>query len=151
MAPGAGAIYKPVVIVDRMAYVSGCVPFEGDGKLFSRGKVSSQVMMDIAKKAAALCAALASKFDALQTPDRTRDFRSLQVADIGSSDLRRQLPLHDRQVGAIAHLHASRAFQRYSQFDRGMGKRRVLRKFSWRGKENRGNDSNRTQPSNRTL
>ena len=56
-APSAGAIYKPVVIVDRMAYVSGCVPFEGEGKLFSKGKVKSQVPIEIAKKAAELCAA----------------------------------------------------------------------------------------------
>src|SRR5437868_15235545 len=56
-APSAGAIYKPVVIVDRMAYVSGCVPFESEGKLFSKGKVKSQVPIEIARKAAELCAA----------------------------------------------------------------------------------------------
>ena len=52
-----GAIYKPVVIDGTTAYVSGCVPFDGDKNLVSKGKVPSQVSMEEAKKAAALCAA----------------------------------------------------------------------------------------------
>src|SRR5258706_1299067 len=39
----AGAIYRPVVIDGATAYVSGCVPFDGDKNLVSQGKVRSQV------------------------------------------------------------------------------------------------------------
>jgi len=85
-APGAGAIYKPVVIVDRMAYVSGCVPFEGDGKLFSRGKVSSQVMMDIAKKAAALCAANVLRLVKREVGSLDRVERMVKVLGFVNSD-----------------------------------------------------------------
>ena len=52
-----GAIYQPVVIDGTTAYVSGCVPFDGDKNLASKGKVPSQVSLEDAKKAAALCAA----------------------------------------------------------------------------------------------
>src|SRR5947209_7367022 len=52
-----GAIYKPVVIDETTAYVSGCVPFDGDKNLVSKGKVPSQVTLEDAKNAAALCAA----------------------------------------------------------------------------------------------
>ena len=47
---------EPAVIIHRTLYTSGQVPFDGD-KLSSRGKVPSQVSVDEAAKAAALCAA----------------------------------------------------------------------------------------------
>lgn len=37
-APAAGGVYSPVVVVDRLAYVSGQVPFGPDGK-FLTGRV----------------------------------------------------------------------------------------------------------------
>jgi enamine deaminase RidA (YjgF/YER057c/UK114 family) len=52
-----GAIYKPVVVDGTTIYVSGCVPFDGDKNLVSKGKVPSEVSLDDARKAAALCAA----------------------------------------------------------------------------------------------
>jgi enamine deaminase RidA (YjgF/YER057c/UK114 family) len=52
-----GAIYKPVVIDGTTVYVSGCVPFDGDRNLVSKGKVRSQVSVEEAQRAAALCAA----------------------------------------------------------------------------------------------
>lgn len=54
--PGAGAIYRPVVVTGRTVYVSGAVPIAG-GQLASKGKVPSQVTLEDAKRAAALCAA----------------------------------------------------------------------------------------------
>jgi len=54
--PGVGAIYKPVVIDGTTIYTSGAVPFDGN-TLASQGKVPSQVPLEAAKKAAALCAA----------------------------------------------------------------------------------------------
>lgn len=54
--PAPGAIYKPVVVVGRIAYVSGAVPNDGE-QLVYRGKVPSEVSLEDAKKAAALCAA----------------------------------------------------------------------------------------------
>lgn len=54
--PGPGAIYKPVVIHGNTVYVSGAVPI-ANGKVASRGKVPSEVSLEEAQKAAALCAA----------------------------------------------------------------------------------------------
>ena len=53
--PPPGAIYKPVVVVGNIAYVSGAVPVEG-GTLTSKGKVASEVSLEEAQAAAALCA-----------------------------------------------------------------------------------------------
>ena len=53
----AGAIYRPVVVDGSTVYVSGCVPFDGDRNLASKGKVPSQVPLEAARRAAALCAA----------------------------------------------------------------------------------------------
>jgi enamine deaminase RidA (YjgF/YER057c/UK114 family) len=53
----AGAIYRPVVVDGTTVYVSGCVPFDGDKNLASKGKVPSQVPLEAARKAAALGAA----------------------------------------------------------------------------------------------
>jgi enamine deaminase RidA (YjgF/YER057c/UK114 family) len=44
-APPAGGVYSPVVIVDRMAYVSGQVPFGPDGK-FLTGRVGSDLTLE---------------------------------------------------------------------------------------------------------
>jgi enamine deaminase RidA (YjgF/YER057c/UK114 family) len=55
--PLPGAIYKPVVIDGTTVYVSGCLPMNGGRELTSKGKVPSQVSLEDAKKAAALCAA----------------------------------------------------------------------------------------------
>jgi enamine deaminase RidA (YjgF/YER057c/UK114 family) len=52
-----GAIYHPVVVDGTTAYVSGCIPFDGDKNLVSRGKVPTEVSLEEARKAAALCAA----------------------------------------------------------------------------------------------
>ncbi len=54
--PKPGAIYRPVVIDGTTIYVSGCVPFDGD-KLMYKGKCPSQVSLEDARKAAALCVA----------------------------------------------------------------------------------------------
>ena len=54
--PAAGAIYKPVVVHGNTVYVSGAVPVAA-GTLVSKGKVPSQVSLEEAQKAAALCAA----------------------------------------------------------------------------------------------
>lgn len=53
----AGAIYKPVIIDGTTAYVAGCLPFDGEKNLVSKGKVLSQVSVEAGQKAAALCAA----------------------------------------------------------------------------------------------
>ena len=50
----AGAIYRPVVIDGTTAYVAGCVPFDENQQLTSRGKVLSEVSLADAQKAAAL-------------------------------------------------------------------------------------------------
>ena len=55
--PKPGAIYKPVVVHGTTAYVSGAVPFDGDGNLVSVGKVGRDLDIEEAQKIAALCAA----------------------------------------------------------------------------------------------
>lgn len=50
-APPRGGVYKPVVIVGNMAYVSGHGPFLGDGKYLT-GKVGADLNLDAGKAAA---------------------------------------------------------------------------------------------------
>ena len=82
-----GAIYHPVVIDGTTVYVSGCVPFDGDKNLVSRGKVPSQVNLEDARKAAALCAAnvLRLVHQELGTLDKVE--RMLKVTGFVNSDL----------------------------------------------------------------
>ena len=54
---GPGAIYRTVVVDGTTVYVSGCIPNDGPDNLTSQGKVPSQVSLEAAQKAAALCAA----------------------------------------------------------------------------------------------
>ena len=49
------AIYKKIVIVDKMAYLSGHIPIDEDGKIM-KGKVGKDVDIDLAAKAARRCA-----------------------------------------------------------------------------------------------
>jgi enamine deaminase RidA (YjgF/YER057c/UK114 family) len=51
-----GKLVDPLSIAGDILYASGQVPFDGD-KLISKGKVPSQVNMEEATRAAALCAA----------------------------------------------------------------------------------------------
>jgi enamine deaminase RidA (YjgF/YER057c/UK114 family) len=85
-APSPGAIYKPVVVVDRMAYVSGCVPFEAEGKLFSKGKVRSQVSLEEAKQAAELCAANVLRLIKREVGSLERVERMVKVLGFVNSD-----------------------------------------------------------------
>jgi enamine deaminase RidA (YjgF/YER057c/UK114 family) len=52
-----GAIYRPVVIDGTTAYVAGCVPYDENNRLASKGKVPTEVSLEEAQRAAALCAA----------------------------------------------------------------------------------------------
>src|SRR5262245_3512869 len=49
--PKPGGVYKPVVIVGNMAYVSGHVSLKPDGSIMT-GRVGSEVDQDYGKKAA---------------------------------------------------------------------------------------------------
>lgn len=51
-----GKLVDAVVIIGDLVYASGQVPFDGD-VLVSKGKVPSQIDLEAATKAAALCAA----------------------------------------------------------------------------------------------
>ena len=55
-APKASGLYTPLVVSGSTAYLSGMVPLE-NGALKYSGKVPSQVSVDDATDAAALCAA----------------------------------------------------------------------------------------------
>ncbi len=52
----AAALYEPLVLDGTTLYASGAIPFEGE-TLVSQGKVPSQIAIEEARKAAALCAA----------------------------------------------------------------------------------------------
>ena len=82
----AGAIYRPVVIDGTTVYVSGCVPFDGDGNLVSKGKVPSQVSLEDARKAAALCAANVLRLVRQQVGSLDRVERMLRVTGYVNSD-----------------------------------------------------------------
>ena len=82
----AGAIYKPVVVDGTTIYVSGCVPFDGDGNLVSKGKVPSQVSLEEARKAAALCAANVLRLVRQELGSLDRVERMLRVTGYVNSD-----------------------------------------------------------------
>lgn len=81
-----GAIYKPVVVDGSTAYVSGCVPFDGDKNLVSRGKVPSQVPLEDACRAAALCAANVLRLIRQEVGSLDRVERMLKVVGFVNTD-----------------------------------------------------------------
>ena len=84
--PGVGAIYKPVVIDGTTVYTSGCVPFDGD-RLASKGKVPSQVPLEDARRAAALCAANVLRHVRRAVGSLDRIARVLKMVGYVNSDL----------------------------------------------------------------
>ena len=82
----AGAIYRPVVVDGTTVYVSGCVPFDGDKNLVSKGKVPSQVPLEAAKRAAALCAANVLRLVRQELGSLDRIERILRVTGYVNSD-----------------------------------------------------------------
>lgn len=82
----AGATYKPVVIDGTTVYVSGCVPFDGAQNLVSQGKVPSQVTLDDARRAAALCAANVLRLVRQEVGSLDRVERVLRVTGFVNSD-----------------------------------------------------------------
>ena len=82
----AGAIYRPVVVDGTTVYVSGCVPFDGDRNLASRGKVPSEVPLEAAQKAAALCAANVLRLVRQELGSLDRIDRVLRVTGYVNSD-----------------------------------------------------------------
>ena len=81
-----GAIYQPVVIDGTTAYVSGCVPFDGDKNLVSKGKVPSEVSREDATKAAALCAANVLRLIRQEVGSLQRVERILKITGFVNSD-----------------------------------------------------------------
>jgi enamine deaminase RidA (YjgF/YER057c/UK114 family) len=81
-----GAIYQPVVIDGTTAYISGCVPFDGDKNLVSKGKVPSQVSVEDATKAAALCAANVLRLIHQEVGSLSRVERFLKLTGFVNSD-----------------------------------------------------------------
>lgn len=84
--PLPGAIYKPVVIDGTTVYVSGCVPMDGARNLASWGKVPSQVSVEDAKRAAALCAANVLRLVRKEVGSLERVERVLRVTGYVNSD-----------------------------------------------------------------
>ena len=82
----AGAIYRPVVVDGTTVYVSGCVPFDGDKNLASKGKVPSQVPLEAAQRAAALCAANVLRLVRQELGSLDRIERVLRVTGYVNSD-----------------------------------------------------------------
>ena len=82
----AGAIYRPGVVGGTTHYVSGCVPVDGDKNLASKGKVPSQVSLEEAKKAAALCAANVLRLVRQELGSLDRVERVLRVTGYVNSD-----------------------------------------------------------------
>ena len=81
-----GAIYKPVVIDGTTAYVAGCVPFDDNLKLTSKGKVPTEVSFQDALQAAALCAANILRLVRKEVGSLDRIERMLKVVGFVNSD-----------------------------------------------------------------
>jgi enamine deaminase RidA (YjgF/YER057c/UK114 family) len=82
----AGAIYKPVVIDGTTVYVAGCVPFDENQRLMSKGKVPAEVSLADAQKAAALCAANILRLVRREVGSLYRIERMLKVVGFVNSD-----------------------------------------------------------------
>jgi enamine deaminase RidA (YjgF/YER057c/UK114 family) len=80
------AIYKPVVIDGTTAYVAGCVPFDENRKLVSKGKVPTEVSVEEAQRAAALCAANILRLVRREVGSLDRIERMLKVFGMVNSD-----------------------------------------------------------------
>src|SRR2546421_6449666 len=85
--PAPGATYRPVVVDGTTVYVSGCIPNDGERNLVSKGKVPSQVPLEAAKKAAALCAANVLRLIRQELGSLARIERVLKVTGLVNSDL----------------------------------------------------------------
>jgi enamine deaminase RidA (YjgF/YER057c/UK114 family) len=81
-----GAIYRPVVLDGTTAYVAGCVPFDENQHLTSKGKVQSQVSVKEAQQAAALCAANILRLLRQELGSLDRIDRVLKVVGFVNSD-----------------------------------------------------------------
>src|SRR3954467_2603842 len=81
-----GAIYRPVVIDGTTAYVAGCVPFDDQQRLTSKGKVPTEVSLEEAQKAAALCAANILRLVRREVGSLDRIERMLKVVGFVNSD-----------------------------------------------------------------
>ena len=81
-----GAIYRPVVLDGTTAYVAGCVPFDENQQLTSKGKVISQVSLKEAQQAAALCAANILRLLRQELGSLDRIDRVLKVVGFVNSD-----------------------------------------------------------------
>jgi enamine deaminase RidA (YjgF/YER057c/UK114 family) len=81
-----GAIYRPVVIDGTTAYVAGCVPFDENQRLTSKGKVPTDVSLEDAQKAAALCAANILRLVRREVGSLDRIERMLKVVGFVNSD-----------------------------------------------------------------
>lgn len=84
--PPPGAIYRPVVVHGNTVYVSGAVPVR-NGKLASKGKVPSEVSLEEAKEAAALCAANNLRFVIQELGSLDRIERVVRVTGYVNSDM----------------------------------------------------------------
>ena len=84
--PAPGAMYRTVVVDGTTVYVSGCIPNDGERNLVSKGKVPSQVPLEDAKKAAALCAANVLRLVRKELGSLDRVERVLKVTGFVNSD-----------------------------------------------------------------
>ena len=81
-----GAVYRPVAIDGTTAYVAGCLPFDDNQELTSRGKVPTDVSIPDAQKAAALCAANILRLVRREVGSLDRIERMLKVVGFVNSD-----------------------------------------------------------------
>ncbi|MDZ4404953.1 RidA family protein [Prosthecobacter sp.] len=113
-APPRGGVYKPVVIVGNIAYISGHGPYLGDGKYLT-GRVGADLDLDAGKTAArqtglALLATLISELGSLDRVKRvvkllgmvnsTADFSEHPKVINGCSELFGQVWGEENGIGA---------------------------------------------------
>ena len=116
--PAPAALYRPLVICGTTAYVSGCLPYDGPGRLMSKGKLGRDVTLEEGRQGAALCAAnilrlLRTELGSLDRVERilriagyvnsTEEFSDQHLVINGASELLVQV------LGEDAGMHARTA------------------------------------------
>ena len=84
-APKPGGLYRPVILHDGVAYLSGMVPFR-DGEVAYTGKVPSAVGVEDAKEAAELSAANLLRVFAREVGPLDRITQVLKVTGFVNAD-----------------------------------------------------------------
>ncbi len=84
--PKPAASYLPLVVDGTTGYLSGAIPFDGPSELAYRGRVPSELSVEDARRAAALCAANLLRVLAQELGSLERIERVLRISGYVNSE-----------------------------------------------------------------